>query len=620
MNREGGMVVPMAPASRSRDTMMDAFPDVPLVATGGCAQRKSDATSVEAAVHCEFDPLSSTQLELSRCRAVALQQELLVAYRSPAFRRKLKTLPQDEDKHFRGFRRLVRGVQMEVLPKYGFEASEEGLRLMRDAFKWFVDDPVVSYLTATIAKTLASSMQRRCVEGKLLLHLGPQPKLRILRTAAQPEPPTARNGPSQGERNFFEKAVEEGAVQAWGLPEPYHEEEEEASEASVESEEVQDLTKVPELTKARADALLRELVVAFTNRRFQKNVQLLGDGARPPVDLHSANWQSLDALLAPGVAELALARCEDLLPSYGFAGTAMGLRQVWRAIRPHVEADPLTLEKAAAVLRKLQPHPQQESKEKGERNVQPDLEPTRAKALQRAIVLHWKIIDGLNAPRFQSALNDIHRTFSPSSAEFGRRLRELLQSVYEQVLPRYGYSVDEDGLVDYAMAMGELLAEPDLQVLAISIDSTLSGAWVVEDTYEASAGQRLSRGGVVRLLREHLVAFSDKSFQKRVWALREAMRTGPEDDFLHLAGRKDLAMTLQRTILPKYCLKPDHRGAYSMFLQCARFIFDPEVARLITAINRLLGMEPAAAKAFVQRLQALQEEAVPACKSRRQRV
>jgi len=583
------------------------------------AQEWSSESATDSSTEATAAEEMGQMKDLSRARAVALQEELLVMYRSSLFQDKLKRLRkmEDEEEQFAAFKQLVRGVQNEVLPKYGFEAGGEGAKEMKASFAAFEDDRVVSSLSALIVKAMTGNGTLRRHEAHRtldatkdnLLNLAPLPSKRVRWIEKLS---SFTDTPSILRQSFLDKALHEGAAQVWPqqpAPEKDAPDKEASPQEASVSGEAEDGVRLPELTKARAEALLQELQGAFSSRRTQKRVALLDDGSQPPLELRYAVRGGLDAQFAPGVWELAVALCEEVLPNYGFAGTASGFRQFWRAIRPHAEEDPALRDKATAVLRRLQAP--EEARQRRAREDQRVCTPFVEDELKRARALNLQLIAHYNLPRFQSQLNGIHRSFSPSSASFGQRLGELLRGAYEEVLPRFGFAVDEDGLLDYTLAMSRLLRDPDMQVLAGAIDDTLYGA---EQEAQADSStwhggdRRLGRRDVLLLLREQLAAFSEPAFQCRVKRLREAMRTSPKDDFSELAGRKDLAMSVQRSILPKYGLHPDHRGSYSMFLQCAHFVFDPEVARLITGINCLLGMERVAAKAFVKRLQSLRGE------------
>jgi len=566
--------------------------------------------------------------DLTRARAVALQHELLLMYRSAPFQKKLTKLPQDEEEHFHAFRKLVRGVQMEVLPKYGFEATDQGLKELHACFTQFADDAVVSAMSTSIVKMLSTGLHKKQGEELsrrreeapevsahmgALTGLGPLPTKQMLRMTKLASTLRGQQYGQAVHADALNRALLEGAAQAWNPSEMLSKE---ASESEGSEQE-----GVP-LTKARAEYALGELEGAFSARRFQKKVEVLDDGKQRPLELRYTKKGILDAPLATGVKELAQPIFTAILPSYGFPPCEKGVGQFWQAIRPLAEGDNAMMKKANAVLRKLQSSRREVLQDSADltaerpRSLASEADEEAARLpLHRALDLQSELLQQYSSPRFQTQLNAIHRTYSPSSKAFGHSLQKLLLEVYEEVLPRFGFATDEDGLLDFTMEMGLHWGNPEVQVLAGAIDDTLYGSEQAKtsDAGSESRTRRLRRPKVLRLMREQVEAFGRPAFQKRVQALREAMCSGREkEDFLHLSGRKDLAMIVQKKLLPKYGLPPTDFGVHSMFLQCAHYIMDPEVARLTIAINRLLGMERSAAKTYVSKLQVLQEDvAVP---------
>lgn len=633
---------PMAPAQAAKEFSLSAFAGmIPTVSTRGCRQDPVQTPQPTPKSLMFFDGESSEDSaesasaapapkELTRARAVALQHELLVMYRSPNFQKKLQKLPKDENEHFKGFRKLVRGVQMEVLRKYGFEASDDGLKELHACFSQFADDTVVSAMSASISKLLSGGMDKkedknRKAEDSMemrgylgaLMDLGPMPTSQAQRISKMNKQRSGRTL----QADVMQKAIDQGAAQTWKRQET-------PTQESAE-DEVSECEDVP-LTKARAEYALSELEGAFSARRFQKKLEEMDSGKQPPFELHFTKKGNLEVQLAAGIKELAQPVFAAILPSYGIAATEKGVRQFWRAVKPHADSDDMLWQKANTVLRKLQSSRRELFREtpdlidqKPRRIVDEDAQSRLS--LQRAIDLETELLEQYSSVRFQTQLNTIHRTYSPSSKAFGKRLQEILLEVYEEVLPRFGFTADDDGLVDFTMEMGPHWGVPEVQVLAGAIDAALYGveevqeealrdqaAWEDEESEEEEQSKRhLNRQEVLRLLREQVTTFGRPSFQKRVEALKEAMGNNGKDGSLHQSGRRDLAMIVQKRILPKYGLPPTDFGAHSMFLQCMRFIMDPEVARLTIVINKLLGMHLDAAKSYVTRLRILQEDATP---------
>ena len=85
------------------------------------------------------------------------------------------------------------------------------------------------------------------------------------------------------------------------------------------------------------------------------------------------------------------------------------------------------------------------------------------------------------------------------------------------------------------------------------------------------------------------------------------------EGYYHLRGRAELALPLQRRILPQYGFQGSRAGVLDMVSHCSQFITDPEVARLFDDINLKLGMTPAACARFRDTACMLPGEAPAPC-------
>lgn len=101
---------------------------------------------------------------LGRDEALALQTELLQEFSSPLFQKQLHELTREHNvkdrrdgKYSAAFRQLVRGVQLRILPRHGFEASEKGVEAMLAAFKHLKGDQDVFVQSVAIKDALNSA-------------------------------------------------------------------------------------------------------------------------------------------------------------------------------------------------------------------------------------------------------------------------------------------------------------------------------------------------------------------------------------------------------------------------------------------------------------------------------
>eukprot|EP00930_Biecheleria_cincta_P000480 TRINITY_DN10103_c0_g1_i1.p1 TRINITY_DN10103_c0_g1~~TRINITY_DN10103_c0_g1_i1.p1 ORF type:complete len:134 (-),score=17.16 TRINITY_DN10103_c0_g1_i1:97-498(-) len=112
----------------------------------------------------------------------------------------------------------------------------------------------------------------------------------------------------------------------------------------------------PALTKARARALLTELIVAFSTRPFQNKLNKL-------LQRHTTNAGSAHGSVAnviplqeiyhlEGREELVMEVQCDILPRYGFDDTAEGVQHMVQAMQPFL-SDALIQEKMEVMKTKL---------------------------------------------------------------------------------------------------------------------------------------------------------------------------------------------------------------------------------------------------------------------------
>jgi len=123
-------------------------------------------------------------VDLSRERALALQRELMAAYSSPIFQKRLHELGREHPpggKSFnRGRHKLIRQFQGSVIPLYGFENSEEGVQLMLEAFTCFQQDPDIQVNTVAIKDLLSLDAQAPTDKAKMRLIQKPLTKFVML--------------------------------------------------------------------------------------------------------------------------------------------------------------------------------------------------------------------------------------------------------------------------------------------------------------------------------------------------------------------------------------------------------------------------------------------------------
>lgn len=98
---------------------------------------------------------------LTKALALELQSELLAEFTSPSFLKAKHTLVREHSSNTLACRaaltKLVRARQMDVLPRYGFDSSPEGVENMLRAFKKLEKDPDIYVNSVAIHDALSLS-------------------------------------------------------------------------------------------------------------------------------------------------------------------------------------------------------------------------------------------------------------------------------------------------------------------------------------------------------------------------------------------------------------------------------------------------------------------------------
>lgn len=111
---------------------------------------------------------------LTKALALELQSELLAEFTSPSFLKAKHTLVRQHSANTLASRaalmKLVRARQMDVLPRYGFDSSPEGVESMLRAFKKLEKDPDIYVNSVAIqdALSLSSGARENAVEPDLV--------------------------------------------------------------------------------------------------------------------------------------------------------------------------------------------------------------------------------------------------------------------------------------------------------------------------------------------------------------------------------------------------------------------------------------------------------------------
>eukprot|EP00440_Ansanella_granifera_P050595 gb/GFBE01054840.1/.p1 GENE.gb/GFBE01054840.1/~~gb/GFBE01054840.1/.p1 ORF type:complete len:467 (+),score=95.89 gb/GFBE01054840.1/:1-1401(+) len=265
---------------------------------------------------------------LRRDKAVALQTELLQEYTQPEFQVKLREVMRIGDKEAQRAerKRLIREVQAAVMPRYGFEATDEGIKSMQVAFEpWNDDDEVQTLqrameeqLTLCISDVMAQTLeQRKVTAAGAVSSLGrsrSQGKLTTLPVTSisdrGPATPSVASPPMRPRAHTFSTlSVVSSTTAATDPAFPPLMEKQDRNPPMSE--------RKGKLDKETCVSLLSELLSAFSTSEFQSQVRLLKRG--------TTGTEGASDEFRDGCTEIALAVQVRVIVNYGFSPSREGV-------------------------------------------------------------------------------------------------------------------------------------------------------------------------------------------------------------------------------------------------------------------------------------------------------
>eukprot|EP00438_Fugacium_kawagutii_P008865 Skav200647 [mRNA] locus=scaffold2539:100077:102945:+ [translate_table: standard] len=319
------------------------------------------------------------------------------------------------------------------------------------------------------------------------------------------------------------------------------------------------------MTKARAKAMVRELLSGYAAKSFQTKLTEILEKASAEggvvTDELPARWAWAENVH------------NDILAQYSFA-TGHGMEYLTLPLELILESCPECLDNVKKIgeLLRLKTWPYQEEKtEKTEQLAVSALtlgqgrKPSLSKP--RALALQTELLSILSTPCFQKKLAEMSRK-SPNEPlpECNRAdICKLFDDGQMDTIARYGFETSQKGVEDFPFLRERM---------------------------------GLARG-VAKLLRKQLAGFSTPGFQHAIVKLkRKADLEQACDGYYHLSGRAELALTVQRRILPSFGFAASRAGVLDMVLHCTKFLEDDEIAKLWDDINSKLGMTQEACRRF----------------------
>ncbi|CAE7939485.1 unnamed protein product [Symbiodinium sp. KB8] len=123
------------------------------------------------------------ETRLTKERAITLQLELMAAYGTPAFQKELHEIGRrygTSSKLRSELCKLVRRIQLDIIPRYGFDGSEEGVHSMLRSFKALEKDPDIEVNDVAIKELLSLEVPPMEMNEKNKLIARPVTKHRIM--------------------------------------------------------------------------------------------------------------------------------------------------------------------------------------------------------------------------------------------------------------------------------------------------------------------------------------------------------------------------------------------------------------------------------------------------------
>jgi len=398
---------------------------------------------------------------------------------------------------------------------------------------------------------------------------------------------------------------------------------------------------MPQISEARAEALLTELLQGFKAGVFQRRVQQLiektdSQSPKEPEDV-------------PGLPTLIKRVSVDVFQRYGllslpFSTVLWSLQKtypqlgdqvdsIWFSLRLQKDKDKKveTQEEAtpeeqlpdaaqkneefdASAFESARPNEQPSDEDKEPKPAASEAEdkeamPAPSMTKARAVALQCELLAAFTAARFQKKLHELAREYSDDKDPAYRAgVRKLVRKEQRQIIPSYGFDASEAGVEQMLQAFESFKEDPDVYVNSLSIKEALlqikPSSPRLGDRFNRQVVAVDCKDFVIQLLRSQLVAFSHPAFQKSVRALK-LKATDVEEGFYHLPGRAQLAMTVQRLILPRFGFSATREGVQSMIVHCAQYASEPEVALLFDGINSRLGMTKPACARFLEMARSL---------------
>jgi hypothetical protein len=342
----------------------------------------------------------------TKAKVLKLGTDLLEGYSDPLFQQQLQGLlaAAPNGREVPGRMELAHSVQQKVLPKYGFDATPEGVDEMVKTIAPFMVDWMVEKLVSDIEEKLGLP-KNSTINMAWLPVRGQMPVVEEKVPAVRPKVRTLHSG---------------------GLSSTAPKPETRAAKSAS-----------PALSKAQVLELLGDLLKSFASPAFQAELkQLLAENG------------SGNDLEVPGRKDLVMNVHSKVLPKYGLPGTSYGAMLMLDSFTPFLDDflvsyliadmdDKLGLPKdTTASMCRGSFTKASEKQDQGKRTEEVCKDEKFSR--EQVLALANELLDGFRASDFQEALQKLLKECSKS--QLRPRRAELALTVQSRVLPKYGFA------------------------------------------------------------------------------------------------------------------------------------------------------------------------------------
>mmetsp|Transcript_137694 Transcript_137694/g.242778 ORF Transcript_137694/g.242778 Transcript_137694/m.242778 type:complete len:686 (+) Transcript_137694:106-2163(+) len=306
---------------------------------------------------------------------------------------------------------------------------------------------------------------------------------------------------------------------------------------------VNEATQQITLSKKQAFALCKDILHGFNSANFQMQLKALMHG-RKSVKGH-----------LPGRSELAFTVQSKVLPKHGFPGTEAGVHMMYDAIHPLLD-DPSIQQMRVLIEDKLGMNAETSLGRLTSlfrSDALPEAEDSTSLTASHFSLMCQEVVDELSHPEYQALLQKM-------SADDVRGRITLALVVQSKVLSAHGIQGVESLFSD--LLSPQAAEDKDRYHSALDDVLGLKGKTPVVELLRVS--QSLTKDEFMSMTKKLVEGFCTPDFM-------QALQKLDTDD---AAGRKELALTVQKSVLPKYGIPGTPDGVQFMLKAIAPYMND----------------------------------------------